>query len=302
MHARVIACVGLLPLLAGCKGEPSRASDKATREQQACRNEAKLTAEWLGMPHVPVSDKDIAGCVEALGERQVELGPERYPRHLDCKIAATDFEQSMRCDMQLVGDALVELEAEANLESREELDAALVRLEPFVQRGSLAAETLAMLREPGDDVPRGRVAEVAHDAAGLLETGRVGSGQPLAIRLQPGIGSTERPNPVGLEGAELVFVDADSGLTVGRLAPLSTDHLGAKDKEVAALLTWMLEAPDVRTVELVVTTSTSEVGIEFEDPAALSDSVAEFDAAGVGERPILWLDGTPMTLRQWSLR
>lgn len=293
--------------LAGCKGEDA-AKDKAadakpdaggsdeSKEAQACRAERK----WAGIENIEAAE--LARCVESTKQEQsdLHLSDEQYQALLDCKIAAKDLSAGVKCMAEASKHSIDVTFAALEKKHAAQLEAALAKLEAHVESGAITEQTLALLRSPNDKAPAGRVAEVASDAAALLEAGRVAAGESLTVQLQPGLGA-DTPAPKGLEGAELVFVDANTKSTVGRLAPLNVDLLGAKSPQVAALLDWMLEDPKTRQAEIVVTTK-EESGMAFDPPEALRTAMPRFEAAGIADRPVIWLDGAPMTLAQWADR
>jgi hypothetical protein len=312
MRTSIFWTTSLLTLaLAACKGEDAgKGEDKAagakqdasdngtdtSKEAQACRAERK----WAGIENLEPTE--LARCVESTKQDQADLhlSDEQYQALLDCKIAAKDLSEGVKCMAEASKHSIDATFAKVEQKHAAELEAALAKLEAHVESGAITEQTLALLRNPDKSTPAGRVAEVATEAAALLDAGRVAAGESITIQLQPGLGA-DTPEPKGLEGAELVFVDAKTKSTVGRLAPLNVDLLGAKSPQVAALLDWMLEDSKTRQAEIVVTT-TEESGMAFDPPEALRTAMSRFEAAGIAERPVIWLDGTPMTLAQWAER
>lgn len=301
-----LALLLILPTTFGCK----------SKEEKACLAQAKWTDE-LARPGDPPSPKmegeELSKCVAAQKRYKLDfkLDDAQYEAFLDCEIAATDMNDWMDClgdlmkiQAKTLGDEL-DLEVNAMQEAgAQAAAAAITRLEAHVESGAVSAETIASLRARDNKTPEGRVEAVVDDAIALIEAGRVGADNPLTIRLQPGLNplaEDEQPTPKGLDAAEISFVERESKATVARLAPISTDHFGAKNIEIAAMLTWMLEQPDTRQVELIVTSGTGE-GIVFNTPDALYDLSDALEQAGLADRPIIWLDGKPMTRSQYIMR
>lgn len=283
-----------------------------SKEEQACRAQERWTAELaraLGDEPEPVSKEDLAECIAMQKREQTEFGlsDEQYEALLDCKVAAKDMAEGLACMGPAMTTKLEDTMAKVGADVEAELDsarleaaAAIAKLEAHVGSG-VDAQTLAMLREPPANVPPQRITEVIDDALQLIESGRVDAEHPVSVRLQPGLGADVEPRK-GLEAAELSFVDKQSGATVGRLAPLKNAHFGAKSKQVAALFDWMLEDPEGRRVELIVTMIGDDDGLSFEPPDALYDARPRFEAAGIADRPVIWRDGKSMTLAQWAER
>lgn len=305
---RLFGLVLLLPLSTlACK----------SKEEKACLAQAKWMAELheqLGRADESpkMRGKELRECVaqKKSYKTDMELDDAAYEALLDCEIAARSMDEALDCvfdaaakQMKAIGEEL-DRDVAAMLEADErEADSAIARLEAHVESGAVSAQTIADLRGRNDDTPPGRVEDVVEEAIALIESGRVGADNPITIRLQPGFDplADEPYAPKGLDSAELSFVDRDSGATVARLAPINSDHLGAKAAEVEAMLRWMLEQPDTRRVELVLTRGTDE-GLVFKTPPALYDLAEAFEQAGIADRPIIWLDGKPMTRSEYILR
>lgn len=174
---------------------------------------------------------------------------------------------------------------------------ALEKLEALVPGGSIDAETIAAIRAARTRTPPGRFDAICDDARALIESGRVAPGTKLTIWLPSGLGDNAPP-PTGPAVAELLFVDSKSSRTVARMAPISKAHFGGKNNEIEAMIAWLQQDPDKRDLELVVV-SGSAPGATFPPPAALTDSLAALTAAGLADRPLLHVDGKPMTVGEW---
>jgi hypothetical protein len=281
---------------------------KGTKEEQACRADARWSDQIdprRGDAKVEPTPEELAACVESLQEMKLDIDEEAFANLLDCKIAAKDVNQWAACFDALFADELeVKMDAvkakidDAQASDQALAEAAIAKLDVHVGKG-ISAETIASLRKPSSEVPPARIAAVADDARTLIETGRVDAEHPVSIRLQPGF--NHENNPVGLEGAELTFVDAASGATVGRVAPLAANQLGIKTKEITALVEWLLEQPDSRRVELIAGSDDYGGALVFEPPEILRDT-ERFEKAGLADRPLIWLNGKPYTAATWWTR
>lgn len=297
-----------------------------SKEEQACRSQEKWVegmAEALDWPHEPMSKDELAECIaeHKRYRHQFRLDEVQYEALLDCQIAAPSMDEGLAClgpafevlmdaEMKQV-HAEIERDAKQKLDaqlaaskpvpaepiSEQDIEAAVARLEVHVTSGVVTAESLVALRDR-KGVAGHTVIAIIDDALGLIEAGRVSAANPLTLKLQPKVVFRPSDGGSGLDAAELRFVEASTGATVGRLGPVTTDSLGPRNSYIAALFDWMLEEPATRRVEIPVTSSTAEGAM----PPALNSAIPAFKAAGIANRPVIWLDGKPWTLDQWAMR
>jgi hypothetical protein len=293
-----------------------------SKEEQACRSQEKWVAELseaLDQPNEPMDKDELAKCIaEHKGYRhQFRLDEAQYEALLDCQIAAPTMDEGLACLGPVLevlidarrkdAEAKVERDAEEKLAtnkpvpaapiSEQDIEAAVTRLEIHVASGVVTAESLVALRER-EGVAGRRVIAILDDALGLIEAGRVSAANPLTLKLQPEVVFSPSEGGSGLDAAELRFVEASTGATVGRLGPVTTSDLGPRDSYIAALFDWMIEEPATRRVEIPVNSSMGEDAM----PPVLNSAIPAFKAAGIADRPVIWLDGKPWTLDQWAMR
>lgn len=271
----------------------------ASEEERICKQELAFedaTALFGGKPPGP---DHIKQCVEtfALVRDKLKLDDAAYAEFKQCRAAAKSLSESLTCTAKV-----------ASSNTKKEIDAAfapiekkgdeeLARLEALVSGGAIDAATIAAMRANRASTPPGRFVAIADDARALIEAGRVAPGNKVTIQLPPGLDNAmKRP---GSMAAEIVFVDAKTSRTVARIAPIAKTQFGTKDDDIAALLKWACEDPDHRDVELEVT-SGGPTGITFDPPKAIGQALDALTEAGLDERPLIRLDGKPMTAGEWA--
>lgn len=271
----------------------------ASEEQRICQQEAAYP-DGFGAMMKGHEAEFIKSCVEIFAHQRKDMSDEQYAEFKRCRLAATDNLGSTKC---LFDSAFKEGEAklaEAFKPYNDAADGAIARLEALVPGGAVDAATIAAIRAGRENTPPGRLTAVCNDAVALIEAGRIAPDTKLQVHLPRGLASAE-PTPTGPDAAELVFTDRATSRVVARVAPIPEDHLGMKDDEIAALLTWLIADPGKRDIELVVDTKTQEK-LELAAPTSLATDPEGLAAAGLTDRKLLIVDGTPMTLAQWRAR
>lgn len=250
--------------------------------------------------------REMSECLETfpLLRRDLELDAAEYADYRNCRAAAKTMRESIDCSVKI--DSLKRPDPEAAARAKidaaaaavaKQGDEALAKLEALVPGGAIDAATITAMRARRASTPPARLVTIAADVRTLIESGRVAPGTKVQIQLPPNI-AMRRP---GSMAADILFEDARSSRTVARISPISKALFGSKNDDIADLLGWACDDPDHRDVELEVV-SGGATDVVHDPPRAIQKALDALTEAGLDERPLIRVDGEPMTAGEWLKR